>query len=208
MTKGIWTGEYMRVSDSEYEEFEDVFPLRDDSRFGEWTSRVEALSSSSAVLIREAAADGPDGRRMRDVQLVTERLPILEVKDNVPKIAERLVLLAEIDGVHVGFCVSSPGLQDSDPLFIQEVGVVPDARGRGIGMALLCTAAEREPRRDIALATEDNNDAAQALNTKFAKSIGANIQRVNLKTYRNRDLGISRGQGYRAWFIKRPTDES
>lgn len=195
------------MGDSEYEDFDDVFPLREDPRFRGWTSRVETLSSSSAVLIREAVAEGPDGRRMRDVQLVTERLPILEVKDNIPKIAERMVLLAEVDGVHVGFCVSSPGLQDIDPLFIREVGVVPDARGRGIGMALLSAAAEREPRRDIALATEDDNDEAQALNKKFARSIGANIHRVNLKTYRNSDLGISRGQGYRAWLIKRPTGE-
>lgn len=197
----------MRVSDNEYEEFEDIFPLRDDSRFGKWTSRVETLSSSSAVLIRDAAADGPDGRRMRDVQLVTERLPILEVKDNVSKIAEQLILLAEIDGVHVGFCVSSPGLQASDPLFVQEVGVVPDARGRGIGMALLSAAAEREPRRDIALATEDDNDGAQALNAKFAKSIGASLGKIRLDNYRNSDLGIQRGRGYRAWFIQRPPGE-
>ena len=194
----------MRVNDSEYSEFEDVFPLRDDPRFRGWTSRVETLSSSSAVSIREAVAGGPDGRRMRDVQLVTERIPILQVKDNVSKIAERRVLLAEIDGVHIGFCVSFPSLNDSDPLFIQEVGVVPGSRGRGIGMALLCATAEREPWRDIALATEDDNDGAQALNKKFAKSIGASLGKVPLDTYRDSDLGIPRGQGYRSWVIQRP----
>lgn len=70
-------------------------------------------------------------------------------------------------------------------------------------MALPCAAAEREPRRDIALATEDGNDGAQALNKKFAKSIGANIHKVNLGTYRNRDLGIPWGQGYRSGVIQR-----
>ncbi|WP_181034135.1 GNAT family N-acetyltransferase [Arthrobacter sp. GMC3] len=195
------------MSDSEFEEFEDVFPLRDDSRFREWKSQLETLPPSSVVSIREAVADGPDGRRMRDVQLVTERLPILEVKDNVPKIGERVVLLAEIDGVYVGFCISSPGPQDSAPLFIQEVGVVPNARGRGIGMALLCAAAEREPWRNIAFATEDNNDGAHALNKKFAKSIGASIGKVPLDTYRDSDFNIQRGRGYRAWVINRPPSE-
>lgn len=203
MTKGSTWG-CKQVNDSDYAEFDDVFPLSDDPRFQWWRTQVGALSSASAVSIREAVAGAQDGRRMRDVQLVTERLPILEVKDNIPKIAEHVVHLAEIGGVHVGFCVSFPGPQDSDPLFVQEIGVVPDAQGRGIGMALLCAAAVREPRRNIALATQDNNEGAQALNKKFAKSIGANICRVSLGTYRNYDLGIQRGQGYRSWVIRRP----
>lgn len=191
------------MSDSEYKEFDSVFPLRDDPRFQEWRRQVEALSSASAVSIREAVADGHDGQRMSDVQNVTERLPILDVKKNVLKIAKTVVLLAEIDGVHVGFCISLSGDQDSDPLFIQEVGVVPGARGRGIGMVLLRAAAEREPRRNIALATEDDNEGAQALNKKFATSIGATMRKVKLGTYEDSDLGIRRGIGYRSWVIER-----
>lgn len=197
----------MQVSDSEYAEFDGVFPLRDDPRFQKWRRQVKELSSASLVSIREAVAAGPDGQRMSDVQNVTERLPILKVKKNVPKIAETVVLLAEIDGVHVGFCISLPGSQDSDPLFIQEIGVVPDARGRGIGMALLRAAVEREPLRNIAFATENDNEGAQALNKKFAKSIGAVIAKVPLDTYRDSYFNIQRGRGYRAWVIKRPPSE-
>ena len=86
--KGQMNGGYMRVSYGEYAEFEDVFPLRDDSRLRGWMSQVKDLASSSAVSIREAVADGPDGRRMRGIQLATERLPILQVKNNVHKVAE------------------------------------------------------------------------------------------------------------------------
>ncbi|MFF5794506.1 GNAT family N-acetyltransferase [Paeniglutamicibacter sp. NPDC012692] len=125
------------------------------------------------------------------------------MKKNASTVTERLVLLAEIGGVHVGFCVSSPGPQDSDPLFIQIVAVVPEAQRRGIGLALLTKAAEREPLRNIALATQDDNGEARALNVKFAKSIGASIGRVNLGTYPDKDLGIRRGMGYRAWLIQR-----
>ncbi|MGL3808150.1 GNAT family N-acetyltransferase [Paeniglutamicibacter sp. R2-26] len=125
------------------------------------------------------------------------------MKENASKITEQLVLLAEIDGVHVGFCVSAPGLQDSDPLFIQVVAVAPEAQRRGVGLALLTAAAKREPRRDIALATQDDNVAARSLNEQFAKSIGASIRRVRLGTYRDGDLGIRRGLGYRAWVIQR-----
>lgn len=191
------------MSDSEYKEFDDVSPPWENVRRRGWMKQVKELSSAALVSIREAVADGPDGQRMSDVQNVTERLPILDVKKNVLKIAKTVVLLAEIDGVHVGFCISLPGHQDSDPLIIQEVGVVPGARGRGIGMMLLRAAAEREPRRNIALATEDDNEGAQALNKKFATSIGATMRKVNLGTYEDSDLGIQRGLGYRSWVIER-----
>lgn len=195
------------MSDSEYAEFDDGFPLRDDPRFQDWRSQVVALLPASAVKIRVAAADGPDGRRMRDVQLVTAPLPIREVKDNVSKIADRVVLLAEIEGVHVGFCISFLGPKESDPMFLQEVAVVPGMQGRGIGIALVRAAAEREPRRNIALATQDDNEGAQALNKKFATSIGATMHKVNLGTYRPSDLGIQLGKGYRAWVVQRPSGE-
>lgn len=70
-------------------------------------------------------------------------------------------------------------------------------------MVLLRAAVEREPRRNIALATEDDNEGAQALNKKFATSIGATMRKVKLGTYDDSDLGIRRGIGYRSWVIER-----
>lgn len=118
-------------------------------------------------------------------------------------IAQQRVLTAEIDDVHVGFCVSRPGATVSDPLFVQIVAVVPQERRRGVGQALLAASAEREPSRDIALATQDSNVAARALNERFARSIGADLGRVRLGTYLDRDLGIRRGMGHRAWVVRR-----
>lgn len=190
------------VSDCEYEALEPAFPLSRDPEFVGWKKRLATLSSSE-VSIRVANSDPQDGRRMTDLQVLCAPISVQSVKKNASTISERLVLLAEIDGVHVGFCLSSSGPQDSDPLFIQVVAVAPDAQRRGIGLALLTAAADREPRRDIALATQDDNVAARSLNERFAKSIGASIRKVNLQTYRDSDLGIRRGLGYRAWVIQR-----
>lgn len=192
---------FLPVSDCEYEALEPVFPGRD-PEFDDWANRLETLSSST-LSIREANAVAQDGRRMRDLQVLCSPIGVQSVRENASTIAKRLVFLAEIDGVHVGFCVSSPGLLDSDPLFIRIVAVAPGAQRRGVGVALLTVAAEREPQRNIALATQDDNVAARSLNEQFAKSIGATIRRINLGTYRDSDLGISRGMGYRAWAIQR-----
>ncbi|MFF5794613.1 GNAT family N-acetyltransferase [Paeniglutamicibacter sp. NPDC012692] len=190
------------VSDSEYEAAKHVFPPSRDPKIVEWKKQLTGLSTSE-VSIREATELVRDGRRLGDLQRVCHRMPIRDVKENATEITERLVLLAEIDGVHVGFCVASPGLLDSDPLFIREVAVVQEAQRLGIGLELLAKAADRGPRRDIALATQDDNAEARAMNAKFATSIGASIGRVNLNTYRDCDLGIRRGLGYRAWLIQR-----
>lgn len=140
---------------------EPAFPLRDDPEFVEWANQLKAFTSSE-FSTRDATELAQDGRRTKDLQ-------VLPVKDNASTISEHLVLLAEIDGVHVGFCVSSPGPRNSDPLFVQIVGVVPQARGRAIGLASLIAAAERDTQRDIALATRNDNDAARSLNAKFAQ---------------------------------------
>lgn len=190
------------MSDCEYEAFEPTFPLSRDPEFIGWTNRLTTLSSSP-VSIREATAVAQDGRRMKDLQVACSPISVQSVRENVSAIIERLVLLAEIDGIHVGFCVSSPGPHDADPMFIQVVAVAPDAQRRGVGLALLTAAAKREPRRDIVLATQNDNIAAQSLNEQFAKSIGASIRKVSLGTYRDCDFGIQRGMGYRAWAIQR-----
>jgi GNAT superfamily N-acetyltransferase len=176
------------MSNHEYEELEPTLSRRGDPNFVKWTSQLTALSSSG-VSIREATADAYDGRRMRDLQVVCSPISVQSVRNNASTIAECRVLLAEVDDVHIGFCVSALGLRNSDPLYIKVVAVAPDAQRRGAGMALLSAAAEQWPLRDIA---------------RFATSIGASIQRTRLDRYRDSDLGIQRGWGYRAWAIERP----
>lgn len=145
---------------------------------------------------------------MRDLQIACSPISVRSVDDNVSMIAEQLVLIAEIDEVHVGFCVVLRTQEDPAPLFVQVVGVAPEAQRRGTALALLTSVAASEPLRDIALATQDSNTAARALNEQFARSIDSNIERVPLGTYRDRDLGIRRGIGYRSWVIRRRHGES
>ncbi|MPY12266.1 GNAT family N-acetyltransferase [Arthrobacter bussei] len=190
------------MSSDEYDAFEMSFPPNRDLKRIEWRRNLATLSSSD-FSIREATMTASDARRVTDLQGACEPLSIRSVRDNASMISTQTVLIAEIDETHIGFCVSFPGLQEFDPLFIQVIGVVPEAQRRGLATALLHTAAEREPHRDIALATQDDNLAAQALNRRFAHSIGANIERLHLGTYRDHDLGIIRGMGYRAWIIQR-----
>lgn len=141
---------------------------------------------------------------MRDMQTVCESITVLSLSTNAQTIKDRLVLFAEIESVHVGFCVASPGMKTSDPMFVQVVAVVPAAQRRGIGRELLAAAASTEPERDIVFATQESNLAAHAMNARFAGELGATLERVNLGVYPDRYLGIQRGQGYRAWRVKRP----
>lgn len=92
----------MGVSECEYMAVEPIFPLNRDQEFLGWTHRLAALSSSE-VLVREATELGQDGRRMKDLQVLCSSIGILPVKENAPTITEKLVLLAEIDSVHVGY---------------------------------------------------------------------------------------------------------
>lgn len=195
------------VSDREYAAVEPDFPLSRDQKFVEWADRLTTLPSSKASIL-EATDLTLDGRRMKDLQVLCSPIGVRPVKENASTIAEQLVLLAVIDGIHVGYCVSSLGRDESGPLFIQVVAVVPEARRRGIGLALLTAVAEREPERDVALATRDDNDEARSLSEQFAKSIGASIGRVSLGTYKNSDLAITQGNYFRPWLIQRSPIES
>ncbi|WP_244650700.1 GNAT family N-acetyltransferase [Plantibacter sp. CFBP 13570] len=190
--------------DTDYDKFEPEFSYGRDAAFTAWQNQLAHLPPS-AVSIREATPTGQDGRRVKDLQFICEPIAVKSVGENVSMIADRFVLLAEIDEVHVGLCVAVRGVRRSDPLFIQVVGVAPPAQRRGIGLALLTAAADLEPLRDIALATQNENVAALAMIDGFARSIGTVAERVRLGTYRDRDLGISRGHGYRAWTIRRPS---
>lgn len=192
-------------SDIDFDEFEPTFPPHQDLPFLEWEKRLLDLSSSETT-IRRAELTGADGRRMEDLQTVCVPITVRSVRMNVGTIADETVLIAEIDSIHVGYCIVTPGRGPVSPLFIKVVAVAPAAQRRGVGLALLLAASTLAPRRDIALATQDDNLAARSMNDKFASAIGASIRRVKLDTYRNTDLGIRRGMGYRAWLIERPVE--
>lgn len=188
--------------DDDFESYESLHPFRVDPDLVEWRQRLTALSASE-VSIRQALPDPRDARRVWDLQLDCPPITVTSLRLNASIAAKRVVLIAEIDGVHVGFCVSFAGARLTDPLFVQVVGVAPAAQQRGIGVALLAAATERELGRDVALATQDRNAAARAMIERFAQSVGGRLERVNLGTFRNGDLGIRRGEGYRAWVIRR-----
>jgi GNAT superfamily N-acetyltransferase len=170
--------------------------------FGAWKQALEALPQSE-VLIREADQTAQDGRWIRWMQADCESTYIQSVEYNVSKIRQQLVLLAEINDYPVGFCCVLAGRTNSDPLFIQLVAVVPFARRRGVGTALLGAAAGWQPQRNIAMATLDDNIAARKLNERFAQSIGGKIQRIPVSRFRPSDLGFARGERHRPWMIDR-----
>ena len=129
-----------------------------ESGFDAWKQGLEALPSSE-VLIRNAEQTEQDGRWMRWMQADCESTNIHSAEDNASKIGQQHVLLAEIAAYPVGFCCVHAGRTNSDPLFIQLVAVVPSARRRGVGLALLSAAAGLQPQRNIAMATLDDNVA-------------------------------------------------
>ena len=193
------------MKDEDYDSFEPTYPLSRDTKFIAWVDDLRTLPVS-VVSIRQAKATAEDARRVKDLQALCPPITVRAVRDNALTIADRLVLLADVSGTHVGFCVARPGVRASDPIFVQVVAVAPDAQRRGIGLALLTAAAERWPQRNLVFATQDDNSEARAMNEKFARVIGAEIRRINLRTYPDRYLGIQRGWGYRAWMIVRGTN--
>lgn len=182
----------------------DQYPLHPafDPDLAAWFKSLEDLPSAEFT-IRRATAGSNDARQLRYLQGVCEPITIQTERYNETMIAEQLVLLAMVGQTHVGFSVSKTGANESDPLFIQLVGVAEAARGRGIGSALLQAATAQAPARTIAFATEDKNLAARSMAARFAAAIGAELRPVKLGSYRDEDLGIRRGLGYRSWTIAR-----
>lgn len=170
--------------------------------FVAWQQRLGSLPPSE-VTIRTAEPTAEDGCWLRWIQADCEAIYIHSVEDNVAKIGRQLVLLAEVANCPVGFCYALAGHPRSSPLFIQLVAVVPSARRRGAGLALLGAAAGYHPQRDIAGATLDDNIAARSLNERFAQSIGGEIQSIPLSRFRRSDLGFARSEGHRPWMIAR-----
>lgn len=171
--------------------------------FGAWEQGLEGLPPSK-VRIRETEPTKPDGRWMQWMQASCESTYIQSVEYNLSTIEQQLILLAEIADYPVGFCFALAGRTLSDPLFIQLVAVVPLARRRGVGLALLSAAAGHEPHRSIAMATLDDNVPARNLNERFAKSIGGNLHRVPIRRYRQTDLGFAQGERHHPWIVDRP----
>lgn len=171
--------------------------------FDAWKESLDTLQSSD-VLIRQAKPTSEDGQWMRWMQADCESTNIRSVEDNILKIGQQLVLLAEIDDCPVGFCSASAGRSDADPLFIQLVAVVPSARRRGAGLALLCAAAGWQPKRNIAMAVLEDNVNAQRLNERLAESLGGTLIRVPVRRFRRSDLGIAQDERHRPWLIERP----
>ncbi|MCE0459604.1 GNAT family N-acetyltransferase [Curtobacterium flaccumfaciens] len=182
----------------------DSYPLHPaiDPDLAAWLTSLEELTSSEFT-IRQATAGSGDARWMRYMQGACEPVTPQPESENNKTIAGKLVFFATIGATQVGFCVSMTGTAASDPVFIQAVGVVGTARGRGIGLALMHTVVEQVPHRNIALATQNDNLAARRMNERFAASIGAELRQVNLGTFKDEDLGIRRGLGYRSWTIER-----
>ena len=183
----------------------DSYPLHPafDPELAAWRTSIEDLPSAEFT-IRRATAHSLDARRLQYMQVECEPIIPQSESENDKTIAGQLVFFAMIGATHVGFCESTTGTAASDPVFIQAVGVVRTARGRGIGLALMRTVAEQAPHRNIALATQNDNLAARRMNARFAASIGAELRRVNLGTFKDANLGIRRGLGYRSWTIERP----
>lgn len=178
------------------------FSPYDEPEFGVWKQGLAALPSSE-VVIREAEQTAQDGRWMQWIQAHCESTNIQSVEYNVSKIEQQLVFLAEIADYPVGFCCVLAGRTNSDPLFIQLVAVVPAARQRGVGLALLSAAAVRHPHRSIAMATLDDNVAARRLNERFAQSLRGTLERVPGRRFRPSDLGFAQGEHHRPWMIDR-----
>ncbi|NRG41331.1 GNAT family N-acetyltransferase [Rathayibacter sp. VKM Ac-2835] len=192
------------MDEDDFEAHEPKYPLSGDTSFVTWVESLRTLSTTDAS-IRKASATATDARRMKDLQVMCSPITVQSIRNNYSTVVDKLVFLAEISGTHVGFCVAMPGACASDPIFIQVVAVAPGAQRRGIGLALLYAAAEGDEQRDLVVATQDDNRAARALNEKFARELGAPMRRVNLRTYSDRNLGITRGFGYRVWLLDRST---
>ena len=145
---------------------------------------------------------------MRWVQAECESTTIQGVAFNVSTIEKKIVFLAEISDCTVGFCIALAGRTDSAPMFVQLVAIVPQARRRGAGFALLHAVASTEPHHDIVAATLDGNTAARALNERFAASLGASIRRVPIRSFRPSEMGFAPGENHRPWLIERSPDRS
>lgn len=177
-------------------------PWRREPVFQDWKKRLASLPDSR-VEVRAALPNVEDGKRMCWIQATCESLFIHNVGFNVSKVEKQIVLMADISGDPIGFCVALAGRTEIAPVFVQLVAVVPQARQRGAGLALVRAVARAEPHRDIVLAIQDENTASRALSQRVAVSLNSKIRRVPIRSYRRSELGIAEGEVHRAWLITR-----
>ncbi|OZD39002.1 hypothetical protein CH252_31060 [Rhodococcus sp. 06-1477-1B] len=170
--------------------------------FDQWQGELKTIDAVG-VRVRLAEPVPEDGKWMRWMQADSESATIQSVEFNVASITTKTVFLADVGGWPVGFCRAVAGRSLSDPLFVQMIAVVPAARRRGVGLALLAAAASSQPDRDVVMATLDDNTAARAMNERFARSLGLEIRRVPIRSYRRSEMGLGPGEKHRPWLIER-----
>lgn len=88
--------------------------------------------------------------------------------------------LAERDGEMVGWVSGYIPPEHPERLFVWQVCVRGDARGRGVGKRLIRNILERDVCRDVShinTTITDNNDASWSLFRKVARSLGASLSR-------------------------------
>lgn len=115
----------------EFAAFESPLPFRTDPALDAWHRQLAALPSKNPS-IREASATARDARRVWDLQLACPPITVRSLRHNAATIAKSLVLLAEIDDIHVGFSVSLPGPKGSDPLQLRGSYQVKDGTKNGV----------------------------------------------------------------------------
>lgn len=179
-----------------------MFSPYDDDGFDVWRERLDALPPAE-ISVRRGQPTGRDGQTMRWIQAECAELFILSVTQNVSTIAKQIVFLAEVDNCPVGLCTASVGRYNSEHLFIQRVGVVPPARRRGAGIALVLAAANEAPGLNIAGATVAGDEPAQALIRKLASHLNSRVRDLRRGAFAPTDLGIVRGEPHIPWVVDR-----
>lgn len=85
-------------------------------------------------------------------------------------------VIAESDRMPVGFVSAFVKPENRDTLFVWQVAVDPDHRGKGIGAAMLSELLQRshtEPIRYVEATVSDSNAASRRMFERFAESMGS-----------------------------------
>lgn len=84
--------------------------------------------------------------------------------------------IAELDGMPVGFVSAFVKPENRDTLFVWQVAVDPEHRGKGLGAAMLSELTQRaysEPIRYMEATVSDSNAASRRMFERFAESMGS-----------------------------------
>jgi ribosomal protein S18 acetylase RimI-like enzyme len=86
--------------------------------------------------------------------------------------------IASIDGIDVGFCIEDDSRADRGATYVRSLGVVPEARGRGVARWLLqCVAVDgvRAGRTGVVLSVDSENVTGA---TRLYESLGMHATQV------------------------------